>query len=48
MKDVVQYSESFKLRVVEDVACGKYGSLAEASRRNGIRGSSTLTKWVKQ
>jgi transposase-like protein len=48
MKDVIRYSEAFKLRVVEDIACGKYKSLEEARRRNGIRGSVTLTKWLKQ
>jgi transposase-like protein len=48
MKDVIRYSEAFKLRLVEDVANGKYESLDEARRRNGIRGTSTLTKWIKQ
>jgi transposase-like protein len=44
MKDVVRYSEAFKLRLAEDVANGKYPSLDEARRRNGIRGCSTLSK----
>jgi transposase-like protein len=48
MKEVIRYSEAFKVRLVEDVACGKYKSLEEARRRNGIRGSVTLTKWLKQ
>jgi transposase-like protein len=48
MRDVVRYSEAFKLRLVEDVASGKYASLDEARRRNGIRGSTTLSKWIKQ
>jgi transposase-like protein len=48
MKDVIRYSEAFKLRLVEDVAGGEYSSLAEASQRNGVRGSSTLSKWTKQ
>jgi transposase-like protein len=48
MRDVVRYSEAFKLRLVEDVANGKYQSLDEARRRNGIRGASTLNKWIKQ
>jgi transposase len=48
MKDVVRYSEAFKLRLVEDAANGKYQSLDEAGRRNGIRGCSTLSKWIKQ
>ncbi|MDR0639939.1 MAG: transposase, partial [Spirochaetaceae bacterium] len=48
MRDVIRYSEALKLRVVEDAACGKYGSLEEAGRKNGIRGPSTLAKWIKK
>jgi transposase-like protein len=48
MRDVVRYSEAFKLRLVEDIARGKYKNLEEARRRNGIRGASTLNKWLKQ
>ena len=48
MRNVIRYSEAFKLRIVEDVAGGKYGSLNEACRRNGIRGCATLTKWIKR
>jgi transposase-like protein len=48
MRDVVRYSEAFKLRLVEDVGNGKYKSLDEARRRNGIRGGSTLSKWIKR
>jgi transposase-like protein len=47
MRNVVRYSEAFKLRLVEDVAGGKYASLEEARRRNGIHGSSTLSAWLK-
>jgi hypothetical protein len=38
MRDVVRYNEAFKLRPVEDAANGKYRSLDEARRGNGIRG----------
>ena len=48
MGEVVRYSEAFKLRIVEDVANGKYQSLDDARRRNGIRGGSTLSNWIKQ
>jgi transposase-like protein len=44
---VVRYSEAFKLRLVEDIAAGKYTSLDEARRRNGIRGAATVSKWIK-
>jgi transposase-like protein len=45
---VIRYSEAFKLRLVEDVARGKYKSLEEARRGNGIRGGPTLAKWIKR
>jgi transposase-like protein len=48
MKEVIRYSEAFKLRLVDDVAAGKYASLEEARRRNGIRGTGTLVKWIKK
>jgi transposase-like protein len=48
MSEVVRYSEAFKLRLVEDAAAGKYASIDEARRRNGIRGASTLSKWIKR
>jgi transposase-like protein len=48
MKEVIRYSEAFKLRLVEDVANGKYASIEEARRRNGIRSSATLAYWIKQ
>jgi transposase-like protein len=48
MREVIQYSEAFKLRLVEDVAEGKYASIEEARRRNGIRGCGTLTSWIKK
>ncbi|MDR2210615.1 MAG: hypothetical protein LBO65_03995 [Spirochaetaceae bacterium] len=48
MRDVVRYGEAFKLRLVEDAAAGKYTSLEEARRRNGIRGAATLTKWLRK
>jgi transposase-like protein len=48
MRNVVRYSEAFKVRLVEDVARGKYASLAEAQRRNGIGGGETLTAWIKR
>jgi transposase-like protein len=48
MRNVVRYSGAFKLRLVEDVASGKYKSLDEAGRRNGgIRGRETAARWIK-
>jgi transposase-like protein len=48
IKEAVRYGEAFKLRLVEDGANGTYKSLDEAKRRNGIRGVSTLSAWIKQ
>jgi transposase-like protein len=48
MREVMRYSEAFKLRLVEDIAAGKYKSFDEARRRNGIRGASTVTKCIKR
>jgi hypothetical protein len=47
MREALRYSEGgptvrVKLRPVEDAANGKYRSLDEAMRRNGIRGGSTV------
>jgi transposase-like protein len=48
MRDVIRYSGAFKLRLAEEAATGKYRSLSEAGRRNGIRGCATLRKWIKR
>jgi transposase-like protein len=48
MRDVIKNSVAFKRRLVEDMGSGKYQSLDEARRRNGIRGGSTLSRWIKQ
>jgi transposase-like protein len=33
---------------VEQVERGRYKSLSEASRRNGIRGKDTLVNWIRK
>jgi transposase-like protein len=48
MRDVIRYSEAFKLRLADDIGSGKYKSLEEARRRNGIRGGSTVKGWIKR
>ena len=48
MKEVVRYSEAFKRDIVEKVGRGMYASMSEAQRKNGIRGSATLVKWIKK
>jgi transposase-like protein len=48
MREVIRYSEAFKLRLAEDIASGKYKSLEEALRRNGICGGSAVKGWIKR
>lgn len=49
MKQVsIQYSEAFKRQVVEQIWRGKYRSVAHAQRAYGIRGATTIAKWVKK
>ncbi len=47
-KQVIRYSEAFKMQVVEDVEKGKYSSVGAASRAYGIRGVATVKRWVNQ
>jgi transposase-like protein len=48
MREVIRYSEAFKIRIVEDIGSGKYKSPGEARRRNGIRGGPTVKGWIKR
>ena len=48
MKYSIRYSEAFKLKVVRELASGKFSSMAEASRAYGIRGQVTVRSWVKK
>jgi transposase-like protein len=45
---VVQYSEAFKLKVVGELESGRLRSRREAQERYGIRGSSTVSRWVRR
>ncbi len=48
MKEMKSYSEAFKLQVVHDVESGKFGSCYEAASTYGIRGDSTVYRWVRK
>ncbi|MFP4027540.1 MAG: transposase [Candidatus Brocadiia bacterium] len=45
---VVRYSEAFKLKVVSELESGKLSSMAEARRKYGIGGGSTVANWLKK
>lgn len=48
MKYSIRYSETFKLKVVKELASGKFTSIREASRAYDIPGSDTVRSWVKK
>ena len=47
-KKVVRYSEAFKLKVVSELESGKLSSMAQARRKYGIGGGSTVANWLKK
>lgn len=47
-REVVTYSEAFKRQVVEEFAQGKFKTQKEAMLAYGIRGSATITYWLKK
>jgi transposase-like protein len=48
VKTTIRYSEAFKRQVVSELECGKQGSMESARRAYGIRGSMTVSKWVRR
>ena len=48
MRDVIRYSEAFKLQVVREIDEGKFVNYASASRAYGIRGPNTIAYWIKK
>lgn len=48
MRSVVRYSEAFKLQVVRELEQGRFGSVGEARRAYGVRGSATVDAWIRR
>ena len=48
LKEVVRYSEAFKLQVISELESGKLGSTLEARCRYGIKGGSTIASWIRK
>ena len=44
----VRYSDAFKRQVMQDLESGKLRSLGHVRRVYGIRGSTTVERWVKK
>ena len=47
-KEVVRYSEAFKLQIVSEIESGKFKSIFEAMKRYDIRGTSTIQRWIEK
>jgi len=47
-KNVVRYSEAFKLQVLSELESGKFKSVNEATKWYGILGGCTIKTWIKK
>jgi len=45
---VLLYSEAFKQQVVDEVAAGRFRSAHEASQAYGIKGHTTVGRWMRE
>jgi transposase len=41
-----RYSKAFKLEVVKAMESGRFGSICEAKRHFGIKGATTIRRWL--
>jgi transposase-like protein len=47
-KELVTYSEAFKMQVVEKMSQGTFATISQAQRAYGICGASTIQKWIQK
>ncbi|MEI7903728.1 MAG: transposase [bacterium] len=47
MKQEIRYSEAFKLQVVREVESGRHNCCYAASNAYGIRGTTTVARWIR-
>jgi len=47
VKKIIRYSEAFKKQVVDEIGRGKFTSPCAAQKAYGIRGNTTVTKWIR-
>jgi transposase-like protein len=47
-RSILRYSEAFKRQVVSELEAGQLGSIYEANKVYGVRGSSTVTQWIRK
>lgn len=48
VKAMVRYSEAFKQQVVEDVERGRFSGAHEAAGAYGVKGHTTVQRWLKE
>jgi transposase-like protein len=46
--ETIRYSEAFKQQVTSELAAGKHRSATGAARAYGIRGASTVKRWLRK
>ena len=47
LKETVRYSEAFKMKVVEEIQSGRFESINLASKAYGIKGATTIKRWLR-
>jgi transposase-like protein len=47
-KEVIRYSEAFKMQVVRELEQGRFDTAAEAGRAYGVKCGYTVNRWVRR
>ena len=47
-KEIITYSEAFKMQVVQEISQGKFATIGQAQRAYGICGMNTIQKWIRK
>lgn len=47
-KNIVRYSDAFKIQVVSELESGKFKCIFEARKRYAIRGVGTVENWIRK
>jgi transposase-like protein len=47
-KEIVTYSEAFKMQVVKEIGQGTFATIPQAQKAYGICGTATIQKWLKK
>jgi transposase-like protein len=45
-KEIVRYSEAFKMQVVKEISQGKFATILQARKTYGICGKTTIQNWT--